>query len=122
MSRIAHAQRRPEVIPGYEDGLQRPVAGFGDAQRRPEVIPGYEVGVIFTGDHERIPAQRRPEVIPGYEPGYPGAGRYRSSTPLNEGRRLSPATSIAVYEVLGRCLARSTKAGGYPRLRADIPG
>ena len=37
------AQRRPEVIPGYEEVIQeRRWSASQVAQRRPEVIPGYE--------------------------------------------------------------------------------
>ena len=37
------------------------------AQRRPEVIPGYEL-LMATNSFAIVPnAQRRPEVIPGYE-------------------------------------------------------
>ena len=61
-------------------------------------------------------AQRRPEVIPGYEAPSP-ASRRGGSSALNEGRRLSPATSRPAARLRGPTAARSTKAGGYPRLR-----
>ena len=111
------AQRRPEVIPGYEAPVARCVALLSNAQRRPEVIPGYEGRM----DGQRGGARLRSTKAGGYPRLRAPCGRYHSETnigSLNEGRRLSPATSrgarrpVRVHE--GQ---RSTKAGGYPRLR-----
>ena len=172
-SGLVVAQRRPEVIPGYEPGAGRHRAAVGpSAQRRPEVIPGYEVGrhaayrdagggrSTKAGGYPRLRAllpAGRPEAAGDRSTkagGYPrlraaGSSSCRGSpSALNEGRRLSPATSrtlrsaffrftlffaqrrpevIPGYEpgAMGEVAAvavRSTKAGGYPRLRVLIRG
>ena len=85
-------------------------------------------------------AQRRPEITPGYDPVFGGVGD-DVELPLNEGRRLPPATTLRRVCESGErgdaqrrpeitpgydltlcretvcVMGRSTKAGDYPRLR-----
>ena len=138
---IAHAQRRPEITPGYDLEFVRAVRPGRSAQRRPEITPGYDsfgrpcgpfraARSTKAGDYprlrrENVPgphsrldgAQRRPEITPGYDDAPDDPVPLLART-LNEGRRLPPATTSDLRARPRRPVPRrSTKAGDYPRLR-----
>ena len=129
----------PATSPGRP---RRPTAPRRRAQRRPEVIPGYErrsgLGVVVHRPHRSTKAGGYPRLRAGCSRWWISLGitplnegrrlspatrsrvvlrRSSPTPPLNEGRRLSPATSGPAARLRGPTAARSTKAGGYPRLR-----
>ncbi len=139
------AQRRPEITPGYERKVIPHLSDMGHAQRRPEITPGYEhpprdpvvhaeIRSTKVGDYPRLRAAA-PSALSGLGPGrstkagdYPRLRGHRtrppsgSPGPLNEGRRLPPATRGPVGRRGPGRASRSTKAGDYPRLRGLIRG
>ena len=116
------AQRRPEITPGY------------DAPRR-EGQPVLPARSTKAGDYPRL---RRPHPfrwtgrcrkplnegrrLPPATTLDTSRGRIRKFRPLNEGRRLPPATTHVAGRAAVRIDRRSTKAGDYPRLRREPAG
>ena len=143
----SHAQRRPEITPGYDAevhvGHESMVAhrstkagDYPRLRREGQVLPHPGVGARSTkaGDYPRL----RPEVVSASHVRVAvrstKAGDYprlrqpqlRASRPerrpLNEGRRLPPATTRCSKPAGWRDDPRSTKAGDYPRLRPPQAG
>ena len=111
------AQRRPEITPGYDlESARCPRPGrtsLNEGRRLPPATTVRRLGQVSVGvprstkagDYPRLrraaasvrdrrnaePAQRRPEITPGYDP--LSGCLNPPEQPLNEGRRLPPATT-----------------------------
>ena len=97
-----------------------PTTGFA-AQRRPEITPGYDQYGGTARDWRAGAAQRRPEITPGYDVSN-RAQLGDASTPLNEGRRLPPATTPPARRMVAAANALAAQrrpeiTPGYDRTR-----
>ena len=121
-----YAQRRPEITPGYDTGGGGRLASPARAQRRPEITPGYDLPYISilaepgeprstkAGDYPRLRRACPRSIRRGVSGRSTKAGDYPrlrpvaspnsllEVSPLNEGRRLPPATTRAATTAIGR--------------------
>ena len=92
-SKPAGAQRRPEITPGYDSGAPCvDGAELSLAQRRPEITPGYDLHRTRRTQPAGRPLNEGRRLLPATTTGTPGSSSGRRAT-LNEGRRLPPATT-----------------------------
>ena len=112
-----HAQRRPEITPGYDPepvpGGRETARALNEGRRLPPATTSSPAAPAAGPWRTLNEGRRLPPATTA------ASGRHRAVrvAALNEGRRLPPATTVGAAAGPLADHRRSTKAGDYPRLR-----